>query len=244
MTKNDTKALTALMLGAILGACDALPPPTLQPDFETENRHLNAEQAPEPASDIPEIVRDLPVVSAPQAEPPLEVYSVVVQNVPVRELLFAMARDAGINVDVHPGISGMVSINAIDQTLPQILNRIARQVAIRWNFEESDYLVVQPDAPLLRSYSIDYVNVARNAQSAVSVSSAVSSGVGDGGGGNDTNNSTTVLNQASNNQFWTTLEANLATILGDDSASGVSGNIVVNPETGLVTVRATEREHE
>lgn len=242
MTMTSKRTMAGALLGMFLGACDALPPPTVQPDFDMENRHLNAEQVLESASDIPAIVRDLPVVSAPQAELPLELYSVVVQNVSVRELLFAMARDAGINVDVHPGITGMVSINAIDQTLPQILNRIARQVDVHWNFEEGDYLLVQPDVPVLRSYNVDYVNVARNAQSAVSLSSAVSSGVGDAGGDAEANNSTTVLNQTSDNQFWTTLEANLGTILGADAGAG--GNVVVNPETGLVTVRATERQHE
>ena len=54
-----------------------------------------------------------------------ETYSVVVNNVNVRELLFALARDAKVNVDIHPGITGAVTLNAIDQTLPQLLTRIA-----------------------------------------------------------------------------------------------------------------------
>ncbi|CAN0512415.1 unnamed protein product, partial [Discosporangium mesarthrocarpum] len=136
---------------AVLSACDTLPAPTAQSNFELENRHINSAEAPETSSDIPDIVRDLPVVTPPQPEQPLELYSVVVQDVPVRELLFAMARDADINIDVHSSIAGSVSINAIDQTLPQILQRIARQVDIRWAFEQDDYLVVEPDLPILRS---------------------------------------------------------------------------------------------
>jgi type II secretory pathway component HofQ len=56
-----------------------------------------------------------------------ETYSVVVNNVPVHDLLFALARDAKLNVDVHPGITGSVTLNAIDQTLPQLLTRIANR---------------------------------------------------------------------------------------------------------------------
>ncbi|GAB5500809.1 MAG: type II and III secretion system protein [Pseudohongiellaceae bacterium] len=242
-SNSTTILMAAGFLLMALSACDTLPAPTAQSNFELENRHINSAEAPETSSDIPDIVRDLPVVTPPQPEQPLELYSVVVQDVPVRELLFAMARDADINIDVHSSIAGSVSINAIDQTLPQILQRIARQVDIRWEFEQDDYLVVESDLPILRSYRIDYVNVARTAESEVSVSSAVSSGVGDAAAG-DANNSTTIMNQASTNQFWTTLQANLQTVLGGNVDEGGASPVIVNPETGLVTVRATARQHE
>jgi general secretion pathway protein D len=244
MHLNATKFLSGLLLTSLMLACDSLPPPTEEPDFELQGRHMNLEEAPVVEEGIPEIVRDLPLVTPPQPEAPLELYSVVVQDVPVRELLFAMARDANINVDVHSAISGTVSINAIDQTLPQILERIARQVEIRWSFEGNDYLMVQPDRPEMRTYRIDYVNISRTSSSAVSVSSAVSNGVGSDSGSAEANNSTTVLNQATSNQFWETLEANLVSIIGGSEQEGGPSPIVVSPETGLVTVRATARQHE
>ncbi len=51
------------------------------------------------------------------------------------DLLFALARDAKLNVDIHPGITGYVSLNAIDQTLPQLLTRIAKQVDMRFELD-------------------------------------------------------------------------------------------------------------
>jgi hypothetical protein len=49
-------------------------------------------------------------------------------------ICFALARDAKLNVDIHPGITGLVTLNAIDQTLPQLLTRIANRwtCASRW----------------------------------------------------------------------------------------------------------------
>jgi hypothetical protein len=44
-----------------------------------------------------------------------ETYSVVVNNVRVQELLFALARDARLNVDIHPDMTGSVTLNAIDR---------------------------------------------------------------------------------------------------------------------------------
>lgn len=237
MLKPDWKFLPAIFGLIVMTACNNTS--NSDESATTAGRHLTVPEIIATA-EIPEIVRPLPVVTAPQIEPPLELYSVVVQDVAVRELLFAMARDANINIDVHSAVTGVVNMNAIDQTLPQILDRISRQVNIRWNFERADYLLVQPDLPELRNYLVDYVNVSRSAESAVSFSSAVTGGVVPSGATGQANNSTTVLTQTSANNFWSRLEANLAIIMGE------SGNdsIIVSPESGLVTVRATDKQHE
>ena len=241
MLNIDKKLVPSVYVLILLTACqNSLDPVVLA---GIESRHLTAPELVQTGG-IPSIVRSLPVVSPPRVEPPLELYSVVVQDVSVRELLFAMARDAGINIDVHAAVDGVVSINAIDQTLPRILDRISRQLDIIWNFEESNYLLVQPDLPVLRNYLVDYVNIARSSASEVSVSSAVGSGVDTGGGTFGGNNSTTLLSQTSANDFWQTLEANLALIMGESSAGGAAASaIIVSPESGVVTIRATDRQH-
>ncbi len=141
MMKVDSKVLILAASLTLLSACDSLPvaPADAIADRPEAGRHLTAPETTV-ASEIPDIVRPLPGVTAPQSEVPLELYSVVVQDVDVRELLFAMGRDADINIDVHSSVSGSVSLNAIDQTLPQILDRLSRQVAIVWKFEREDYL--------------------------------------------------------------------------------------------------------
>ena len=67
-----------------------------------------------------------------------ETYSVVVTNVRVQDLLFALARDARINIDIHPGLNGSVTLNAINQTLPQLLARIAKQVDMRFELDDPE----------------------------------------------------------------------------------------------------------
>jgi general secretion pathway protein D len=241
------KNLLVIMLVMGISSCNNLsaPPPQVSTEFEVENRHISAPQQATAEEEIPEIVQSIPLLTPPQQEAPLELYSVVVQDVDVRELLFAMARDAGINIDVPNTVAGAVSINAINQTLPQILERIARQVDITWSFDRADYLIVQPDLPVWRNYRIDYVNMSRSAQSEVSVSTAVTGGVGDDTGGEEGNNSTTMLAQSTANAFWDTLSANLSTLLGEGGADQqAASSIVVSPESGLVSVRATNREHE
>ena len=81
----------------------------------------------------------------PRAKTPT--YSVVVHEVPVKELLLALARDTKENIDIHPGLQGLVSLNAIDETLPAILDRISKQVNMRYRVEGKT-IVVSPDTPV------------------------------------------------------------------------------------------------
>jgi MSHA biogenesis protein MshL len=237
---KESVKFAALFLGVVtLSGCESLPSPLDREDVPFESRHLVAEEKTK-VSDIPGIVTPPPVVSMPKAAASMELYSVVVQDVPVRELLFAMARDAEINVDVSSSIQGSVSINAIDQSLPQILQRIARQINIRWAFERDDYLIVEPDSPVVRNYQIDYVNIARSTSSAVNVASGIS---GDDEG--SVNTSSTTMNQSSSNNFWDTLALNLAAMIGENvEEEGGASSVIVSQETGIVSVRATEKQHE
>src|SRR5947207_14843376 len=87
---------------------------------------------PQAAAAIPPPVRSVPMPPPPEAHDAEVRYSVVVANQPVRDVLIAMARETRVNFDIHPGIEGSINLNAIDQTLKQILTRIARQVDVRW----------------------------------------------------------------------------------------------------------------
>jgi post-segregation antitoxin (ccd killing protein) len=113
-------------------------------------------------------------LARPKAAAKAESYSVSVRNIPVQDLLFALARDAKLNIDIHPGINGIVTINAIDQTLQQILTRIAKQVDMRWELDGPN-LVVMTDSPFLRNYKVDYVNMSRDVSGTVSINTQIAS---------------------------------------------------------------------
>jgi general secretion pathway protein D len=183
------------------------------------NQHLTAESAPASTrSDIPPPVRPVPLPPPPKASSKAERYSVVVNAVPVQELLFALARDAKVNVDVHPGIEGTITLNAINQTLPQILTRIAKQVDVRFEMDGPN-LAVMPDAPYLKNYKIDYVNMTRDTTETISLATQISTtgsaGVGGASGGQSAggNNSTTSVIKTKKNRFWETLIQNVKDIL-------------------------------
>ena len=187
------RIVLAASLILAVSACQAPPPRPLS------GGHVSAE-TPAGVSRIPAPVRRTPFVPPPAPRTAQETYTVVVHEVPVKELLFALARDASINADVHPLTRGRVTLNAVDQTLDQILDRIVRQLDVRYH-RRGGVLVIEPDTPVLRSYRIDYVNVARDMRSSSSTATQVAAGGGKGQASLG-NNSSTDIDSLSSNRFW------------------------------------------
>jgi MSHA biogenesis protein MshL len=266
----------------VLGACTHTP-------MQTAETHIRPEA--EPAGSIPPPVQISTILPKPKATARPETYTVVVNNVRVQELLFALARDARLNIDIHPGIAGTVTLNAIDQTLPQLLSRISKQVDMRWELDGPN-LVIMADSPYLRVYKIDYVNMERATVATVGVSSQISSGTTAAGGGAGSavsaNASNTTVRSTATNKFWETLIGNIKDILRETDkiipagsaapqttavavasapAAGApaagpapvapqpavavpsatfreAASVIANPEAGVLTIRATSRQHE
>lgn len=187
----------------LLAGCSALPGLPQQ-----AGRHLNPPASSSAA--IPRPVALLPELAQPSPAARTETFSVVVSNLAVNDLLFALGRDAKINVDIHPGVSGNVTLSAINQTLPQILTRISQQVDIRWSLEDGT-LSVRPDTPYLKTYRIDYFNIARNTRSSVNIVNSVTTTGGTNSAGNSSN---TAIESEIQHQFWKRLESNLKELLG------------------------------
>lgn len=253
--------LFALSLGLALISCGPTRPP------EQSEGHLNQLDQEQPH--IPQAVIQTTLLPLPIAHPQLETYTVVVNTVDAKDLLFSMARDAQINLDIHDDITGTVTLNAIDQSLPQILERIAQQTDIRYSLEDNT-LRVRADTPYLQSYIVDYVNIARESKGVIRVATNIGStgqgniGETEEGSGNESenNSSLTEVLLTSNNDFWGTLTHNIIEILdqpqansstagetqgsassNQTSATENNNNVIVNREAGLIMVRASYQQH-
>ena len=239
-TRRIERLIGGVVLLLVMSGCTA-PPPVPRGDSVG---HLNPTPPVKAQSNIPAPVKRRAFVPVPKPEPPKETFTVVVNEVPVRELLFALARDASINVDIHPDITGNITLNAVDQTLEQILDRFAGQLSLRYE-QRGKTTVVLPDNPILDTYKVDYVNVSRDSIGKVSASTLVASGGGGGGGGNT---SQTDISSVSSNHFWDSLEAALDEIVNPTNPEAANVNaslkrVISNRETGLILVRATAAQH-
>jgi general secretion pathway protein D len=241
-------------LAAALAGCAQAP-------AKPSETHLGVEVAPPTAPGaIPPPVQIAPVLPKPRPAAPPETYSVVVNSVSAQDLLFALARDAKLNIDIHPGISGNVTLNAVDQTLPQLLERISHQVDMRYELNGAN-LLVRPDTPYLRAYKVDFVSASRNVKMQSQASTQFGGGAGAAGGAGSATGSTATIDVTASSQLWESLMQNIKDIIGEAQsvaaakpaaggaaaaavgAQGASG-VIGNRESGVLYVRATSRLHE
>jgi len=248
--KRFLQGCCASAIAILLGACGATNPPT------PSEGHIKADSS-KATADIPRPVTQVPALPRPGKREKLETYTVVVNQVPIRELLFSMARDADLNLDIDDDISGKITMNAIDQTLPKILDRLESQANITYVLEDGT-LKVRADKPYLHVYSVDYLNISRASGGNVKVSTEIggtSSGAqgagsssGASGGKGSTNKASSEIENESINTFWASMKQNISGILEESGAStgtaSASGNnIIVNKESGIIAVRATSKQH-
>lgn len=203
---TPARAVAAAALVFVLAGCGQAP-------IKPAATHIGAEE-PRPGGPIPAPVQLAPMLPPPSPAPRPETYSVVVNNVRVHDLLFALARDAKINVDIHPGITGSVTLNAVEQTLSQLLSRIAKQVDIRYEMDGPN-LAVMRDVPFLRSYKIDYLSASRTVTMKSTASTQFGGGTGPAGSGSGSSatGGTATIDVVADNKLWESIIQNVKDIL-------------------------------
>lgn len=198
----------ALAASLMLVGCTTAPP------LKPSTGHIRAEDVRLTSTDIPAPVASTVTLARPKAAAKVETYSVSVRDIPVKELLFALVRDAKLNVDIHPGVTGNVTLNAFDQTIQQLLSRIAKQVDLRWEIDGPN-LVVMPDKPFLRTYKIDFLNMARDVKSKISTSTQIAS-AGGSGAASAGNTASTSITSDTKNDLMKSLISNITEMLVDE----------------------------
>lgn len=183
------------------------------------NRQDDMETSSESQLGIPKTFSHLPYLAPPASNIDEPTYSIVVYDTPVKEVLFTIARDSKLNIDIHPAIKGKVTLNAVNQTLPAILERLAKQVDFSYQLS-GGVLSIAPDQPVLRTNEVDYVNLSRDTAGFIGAAAEIA-GTGKGaleGGANlsgGSNSSRTGISSESKSHFWETLEKNIKDILAE-----------------------------
>jgi general secretion pathway protein D len=184
-------------------------------------------------------------------EMPDRLFQLNVVNVSAKELLYTLMHDAGVDCDIHPALTAKVSLVAKNQTVTQILHRVAAQADLRF-FARHGRLVIEPDQPYMQRYSIDYLNIQRTmALKTQIVSSVLNNEQGKLQNGID-NTSSMVLQGSSDNQFWLRFRLMLCQHLSSTPSrwhapscgAAEAGDVTIYPEVGLVNVYGTQRQQQ
>tara|TARA_R110002124_G_scaffold64985_2_gene177988 strand:- start:808103 stop:809953 length:1851 start_codon:yes stop_codon:yes gene_type:complete len=142
---------------------------------------------------------------------PMPIVSVSLnQNVPLRDALFELTKEAGYDIELDPRISGSVIFTARNKPFDVVIERISKIAGLRYKIEEQT-LRIELDTPYSSSYKVDYLNLVRKNKSSMSTNVSVVSGEGA-----DTGSKFTV-SSIGEFDFWKTLDENLTQILDANS---------------------------
>lgn len=119
----------------------------------------------------------LPAVPSPLPPSSQKKITIAVQQVPVSLLLLTIARDLKINLNLHPKVTGLVSLNLVNVSFADVLERVQEQLDLRYEQRGATWIVF-PDQPYLKHYPIDYVNIQRATYAESSMMNQVTGALG------------------------------------------------------------------
>jgi len=178
--------------------------------------------APRIAGDVGELSVDggIPSFQSYIADPsgdlkPMPLVSVSInQTIPLRDMLFELAREAEYDIQLDPRITGSIIFTAREKPFDTIIDLVADMAGLRYTFKD-DLLRIELDTPYSKIYKINYLNyIRRNSGSIRNDVSVVS------GEGTNTGSSFEAASE-SMADFWGELEQNMTQLLGTVMLSGI-----------------------
>ena len=237
-----------LCLPALLVACQT--PPT-KPDVSRATAELDQAIAAVPQADaqskaveqalLPPLVVEMPRPNGKAGEPR---FDLAVNNAPAAEVFMAIVSGTRYSMIVHPSIKERISVTLKDVTVPEALEIVREMYGFEYKMQGMRVLI-QPIALQTRIFQVDYLTMQRKGKSEIRVSSGAisdSSGPSQAGAAGATTAPTTTnqsitssrVDTRSDVDFWGDLGNSVRAIIGAEAGR----NVVINPQSGLVVVRA------
>ncbi len=237
--------LAVTLLLATLAGC-ASQPPYAEGDTIIDSA-LQQEPTVAPPAEIqdallPPININVPAVPTVAAEPRFDVR---VRRVPARDFFLGLVEGTPHNMVVHPEVGGHISLDLKGVTVGEVMATVREVYGYDYQHTASGYLVL-PNTMRSEIFQVNYLDVVRNGNSTMT---AAATGVSDAGvNDGDTTDNTADTSFSSRNtssvttltaaDFWSGLSTTLRQIVG----SGEGRSVSVNPQSGVVVVRAMPNE--
>ena len=179
-------------------------------------------------------------------------FDLVVNDAPAKEVFMGIVSGTRYNLLLHPDIAGTISVNLKDVTLFQALDAIRNLYGYEYQVD-GNTISVQPVSMQTRVFKVNYLMGKRAGTSTIRVLSGAVSDSANAGSpygtavtaptlqSSGTGSQSLVSGQISTKSetdFWHDLTSALNAIIGTDGGR----KVVVNPQSGVVVVRAMPAE--
>ena len=262
--------LTVPLLVALLALAGCQSSPTTPTYDKIKDEVAAAARRPAGAPSVDKAVADalLPPAATlatqlPRARPALEErFNVAFNNIPAQQFFRSIVAGTRYNILVHPDVSGSITANLKDVTLPETLDAVREMYGYDYKIEGTR-ISIKPLTMQTKMFRVNYLVGKRGGTSNTRVTStSVSNTVNQNGNGpnqnqgnqGSQNNGSNQNNQngqnyqqqestdvttTSDNDFWGDLKKSIEAMVGPKDGGR---SVVISPQSGVIVIRAMPDE--
>jgi MSHA biogenesis protein MshL len=171
-------------------------------------------------------------------------FDITVNRASARSFFMNLAKDTPYNMVVHPSVGGKISLSMKNVTVDEVMQTVRNVYGYEYERSATGFEVL-PSKLRSQVFKVDYLNVRREGVSQVRVSSGQVTNTQNNNenGENNTNQgdgtvSGSQVQTQSASDFWPELTKALKAIVGSEEGR----QVVINPQSGIVVVRAMPAE--
>jgi MSHA biogenesis protein MshL len=259
--RNNIQRGLALAISLLIAGCAEPPRQGGSPTLDSIHRELDkaAQTRKVPAATSDAVSRALMpplMVEMPRADghKPDSRFDLSVNNAPASQVFLAIVSGTRFSMVLHPDVKGELSVNLKDVTVTEALDTLRDLYGFDYTVQ-GNRITILPASLQTRIFKVNYLQALRRGQTETRVSSgSITDGssspgtpapgatpvptTGPTGASNTRATESSRVTTTSDSNFWGDIQRSLTAILG--GATGRS--VVVNPQSGVIVVRAMPNE--
>ena len=161
------------------------------------------------------------------------------EALPLKQVLSVMCQQVGVDLYLDPGIKEHVTFYADQRPVIEIVDHLCNLTKLRYTTLKTG-LKIEKDSPYLLNYNLQLLNLSRTTDQHISIATNVFSNESDIKGSFDNSSNSRIVAKGQTD-LWQEVKANLETLLTSDPEN--PGTFTFNRQGGILTVRATAKQH-